>query len=66
MKKKNKAPWQILKEKGWKTYNDGINNKMFPDAKSAKEAGYLMEGFAPRYNAYTTHFTYNERYGKLC
>ena len=38
---------------------------MFPNKEKAKEAGYSMEGFAPRYNAYTTHFTYNERYGKL-
>lgn len=56
MKKKNKAPWQILKEKGWKTYNDGINNKMFPDTKSAKEAGYIYDGFAIRNQ--TTHFHY--------
>ena len=38
MKKKNKAPWQILKEKGWKTYNDGINNKMFPNKEKAKKS----------------------------
>lgn len=60
-KKQTYVPkWKQLLKQGWKVYNDGINNKMFPNATEAKAAGYSLEGFAPRYNSYTTHFTHSD------
>lgn len=63
-RKKSLPKWKMLQFKGWKTYNDGFNNKMFPDYGTAKANGYPFQGFAPK-DQTTTHFTYKERYGNL-
>ncbi len=62
-RKKSLPKWKQLQFKGWKTYNDGMNNRMFPDYSTAKANGYPFQGFAPKDQ--TTHFTYKERYGNL-
>ena len=56
--KRKKAPWQILKDKGYKVFNDGMNNKMFKDYTTAKANGYMYEGFAMRDQ--TTRFSYSD------
>lgn len=62
-RKKSLPKWKQLQFKGWKTYNDGMNNRMFSDYSTAKANGYPFLGFAPKDQ--TTHFTYKERYGNL-
>lgn len=62
-RKKSLPKWKQLQFKGWKTYNDGMNNRMFSDYSTAKANGYTFLGFALKDQ--TTHFTYKERYGNL-
>lgn len=64
-KQKQVPQWKKLANKGWKVYNNGINNKMFPNATSAHNAGFFYEGFLTNETPYTTHFTYRELYGTL-
>lgn len=62
-KKRYVPAWKKLMMKGYKVYNDGLNNAMFLSYSEAAKNGFPYEGYAPR--SQTTHFHYRDLYGKL-